>query len=76
MSRRSAKTIPESYSLKGKSIHCPHCGGDQFITGEAQLNTAFMTLIELDWIDKKATTLTCTNCGRIEWFAQAPDRGS
>lgn len=76
MIRRSGNPIQGKFVLKGKQIDCPHCTSAEFLVGEAQLNTALMTLIELDWIDKKATTLTCTSCGRIQWFAQAPERES
>jgi ribosomal protein S27E len=76
MSRKSRKPDPGSYSLGGKSVNCPHCGGSQFAPGKAQLNTAFATLIELDWIDKSAFILTCTSCGQIQWFAEEPARES
>jgi predicted nucleic-acid-binding Zn-ribbon protein len=62
------------YSLEGKPVHCPHCNSDQFESGEAQLNTAFATLIELDWINKSATILTCNSCGQIQWFGKQPSR--
>lgn len=74
MIRRSRKPDPGSYSLEGKLVHCPHCQGTQFIAGEAQLNTALATLIELDWMNKTATILTCTSCGRIQWFGVQPTR--
>ena len=47
MSRKSRKPDPGRYSLEGKPVHCPHCQGAQFTAGEAQLNTAFATLIDL-----------------------------
>jgi predicted nucleic-acid-binding Zn-ribbon protein len=72
MSRRSKNPDPGSFSLEGKSVQCPHCDGTQFIAGEAQLNTALMTLIELDWINKTASILTCTSCGQIQWFSVGP----
>ena len=74
MSRKSRKPDPGRYSLEGKQIGCPHCSGVEFIAGEAQLNTALMTLIELDWINKTATILTCTSCGQIQWFGKPPTR--
>jgi hypothetical protein len=42
--------------------------------GPAQLNTAGMTLLNLDWANRSATILACERCGRIEWFLQPPDR--
>jgi len=28
----------------------------------------------VDWADPTATILICGECGRVEWFAQEPDR--
>jgi len=74
MSRKSRDPNPGSFSLEGKPVECPHCNGAEFIAGQAQLNTAILTLIELDWIDKSATILTCTSCGQIQWFGKQPAR--
>lgn len=59
-----------------KSVNCPHCQGAQFGAGEAQLNSAFATLIELDWLNKTAAILSCTACGQIQWFGVQPTRSS
>ena len=74
MFRRSSVPEPGRYSLGSKTVNCPHCGGDQFNPGEAQLNTALATLIELDWTNKSAAILTCTSCGQIQWFSVGPTR--
>ena len=76
MFRKSKEAIPGEYSIAGKSIICPHCQSAQFIAGEAQLNTALATLIELDWINKSAAILTCTSCSQIQWFGNGPERDS
>jgi predicted nucleic-acid-binding Zn-ribbon protein len=60
------------YDAWGKRIVCPHCGGDDFAKSEAQLNTAAMTFFHLDWANKSATTLACTQCSRIQWFMEEP----
>ncbi len=65
---------PGEYAIEGKGVVCFHCGQREFAQGRAQLNTSFMSLLDLDWANKSAYTLTCTFCGRIEWFAQRPDR--
>ncbi len=65
---------PNGYELEGRRIVCPHCGHDQFAEGRAQLNTAGMTFLNLDWLNRSATTLACAECGRIEWFLQEPQR--
>jgi ribosomal protein S27E len=63
---------PERYSLAGVPIRCPHCGGDLFKAGEAQLNTALATLLELDWVNRSATVLICASCSQIQWFMEPP----
>jgi predicted nucleic-acid-binding Zn-ribbon protein len=65
---------PGEYSVVGETVQCPHCGGAQFEKGSAQLNTAGMTFLNLDWANKSATTLACTTCGRIQWFLREPQR--
>jgi len=65
---------PGLYRVEGQDVHCPHCGGQEFAEGSAQLNTAGMTFLDLDWANKSAHTLMCTNCSRIEWFGQRPER--
>jgi hypothetical protein len=32
-----------------------------------------MTFLNLDWANRTAATLTCTSCGRIEWFLADPE---
>ncbi len=65
---------PGSYRVKEKEVICSHCGYSEFTEGSAQLNTAGMTFIGLDWANKSAYTLLCSNCGHIEWFMQKPVR--
>ena len=63
----------ERYTVAGKDVTCPHCSRDRFVEGRAQLNTAGMTFFNLDWANRSAATLTCTSCGRIEWFLADPE---
>jgi predicted nucleic-acid-binding Zn-ribbon protein len=65
---------PGAFQLEGKTVTCPHCGNQEFAIGRAQLNTAGLTFLDLDWANKSAHTLLCTECGRIEWFAQRPEK--
>ena len=67
-------TKPCAYSIAGRPVRCPHCGSQAFAPGRALLNTAGRTFFNLDWTDPSATILVCGECGRIEWFAQEPDR--
>ncbi len=65
---------PGEYSAGGRAVTCPQCGAAGFAEGSAQLNTAGLTFLGLDWANKSATTLACTNCGRIQWFLKRPER--
>jgi uncharacterized protein len=63
----------ERYSVAGIAVACGHCKGDRFVEGSAMLNTAGLTFLNLDWANRSAATLTCTTCGRIEWFLADPE---
>lgn len=65
---------PGRFSAAGHPIICPHCKNSEFEEGSAQLNTAGLTFLGLDWLNKSATVLVCTNCGLIQWFGKAPDK--
>lgn len=65
---------PGRYSAGGVNVVCPHCKHYEFQESVAQLNTAGMTFFKLDWLNKSATTLTCTNCGLIQWYDKSPER--
>jgi len=62
------------YSLAGKPIRCHHCHGETFDSATALLNTAGMTLLNLDWANRSATTLVCQECGHVQWFLKTPDK--
>ena len=64
----------QHYRIAGKPVVCPHCEGQDFDLGSAQLNTAGMTLLNLDWANRSAHTLICVGCSRIEWFLEKPER--
>lgn len=63
----------ERFVVAGKAVACAHCGSDRFVEGRAQLNSAGMTFLNLDWANRSAATLACTSCGRIEWFLADPE---
>jgi len=63
----------ERYTVADIPVTCAHCKHDHFVEGRAQLNTAGMTFFNLDWANRSAATLTCTACGRIEWFLADPE---
>lgn len=68
MKSMSTSKEPKRYEVKGKEVVCPHCSDIRFYSGSAQLNTAGMSLMNLDWANKSAATLTCSHCGYILWF--------
>lgn len=65
---------PAHFHVADRPVKCPHCGNDTFTEGTALLNTVGMTFFELDWANRSASTLTCAQCGRIEWFRKQPKR--
>ena len=65
---------PARYLAGGRPVFCEHCHSDVFHEGEAQLNTAGVTFLQLDWANKCATTLMCNTCGRIHWYGIKPER--
>ena len=65
---------PGHYSAGGKNVVCRQCEGDTFAEGSALLNTAGMTFMNLDWANKSAVTLACTECGHVLWFMKRPNR--
>jgi len=60
--------------IKGKQLQCSHCGGVLFSTRDAQLNTSFMTLLGLDWLNTSADVFVCRRCGHLEWFLELKDQ--
>ena len=63
----------ERYVVASKTVSCAHCAHDHFVEGRALLSTAGLTFLNLDWANRSAATLTCTACGRIEWFLSDPE---
>ena len=77
--KRAAKayaeaTGPGAFAVAGRQVVCLHCQGTEFDAERAQLNTSGMTTLGLHALNQWAHTLGCTECGRIEWFATAPER--
>lgn len=58
----------DSYEAAGRQVECAHCGSVDFEQSTAQLNTAGLTFLGLDWANRNATILVCKECGHIEWF--------
>ncbi|MCE2903295.1 MAG: DNA-binding protein [Gemmatimonas sp.] len=63
----------DKFEVAGLPVRCAHCRGDLFVEGRAQLNTAGMSFLNLDWANRSAATLACVTCGRVEWFLADPE---
>ena len=66
----SKKKEAKQVSIKGKKLTCVVCKHDRFAHRKAQLNTAGMSLLDLDWLNKSANCYVCENCTYIHWFLE------
>jgi hypothetical protein len=57
------------YSTSWQEIRCTQCDGERFSSGHALLNTAGLTFVGLDWLNRQAILLVCDRCSAIQWFA-------
>ena len=57
-----------SIQIKGRPLQCKHCGRAEFAHRRAQLNTAFLELLDLSWLNKSADVYACRYCGLLHWF--------
>lgn len=55
-------------------IKCVQCGNPHFERGSAQLNTAVLTFLDLDWANRSAYLLSCKQCSHVMWFLQEPEK--
>ena len=60
----------EKLIINNRESACPLCGCTDFTQQQAQLNTAGMTLLGLDWANEEADCFVCRDCGHILWFKQ------
>jgi len=56
--------------ISGKELKCSACGHLEFRHRKAQLNTATMSILDLDWANKSAHCYVCDNCTKIKWFLE------
>lgn len=64
----SRKKEPVTFFVKDIQIICPVCKNEYFTQRTAQLNTALASFFRLDWTNKTARCLVCSNCTHILWF--------
>jgi hypothetical protein len=53
--------------VAGKKLVCTHCGGSKWVQRSGNVTTDFRVGM---WADG-ATLFVCTQCKRIEWFADS-----
>jgi len=58
----------ETIGVAGTKLECVICGNDHFWKRDAQLNTAGLTFLDLDWANASALCVVCDNCGYVHWF--------
>lgn len=73
-SSASKEEAAARYLVVGMEVTCPQCRNNLFRSRRAQLNTAAMSFLNLDWANPSATILICSQCGHISWFAAEPTR--
>jgi len=62
----------QRFKAAEKQVACAHCGGVDFTSQEILMNTRAATFFNLDWLNRTASVLICSQCGRLEWFNEAP----
>jgi ribosomal protein S27E len=69
-------TEAQNVEIGGVALRCDHCDNDGFIWRRAQLNTALMTLLDMDWLNESAQVYVCVACGRLHWFSESINSAS
>jgi hypothetical protein len=62
------KAEPKMMEVNGYQIKCVVCANEYFHAREGQLNTSAASFFNLDWANKSATCLVCSECTHIMWF--------
>ncbi len=69
----SEESKPHRFVASGRVIRCPHCKGELFLKSDTvQLDRNHLSRSE--WDNEQVSVLACAGCGRLEWFALAPER--
>ena len=59
---------PERVNVSTTPLECVVCGYDLFFTRKAQMQTAALAFMNLDWASPSCTCQICARCGYIHWF--------
>ena len=65
---------PARFQAAGIVLICQHCRGDLFRRRTALLNTATLSAMGIDWMDRSGAALVCESCGLIHRFLKEPQR--
>ena len=57
------------YKVAGEILRCTHCAFEGFKYSNVQLNTAFLSFLDLEWLNESARVFNCQKCGKLEWFS-------
>ncbi len=62
------KKDPKEIEVQGKKLFCGHCNNTFFYHKRVLLNTSLMSLFSMDWLNRSASTFTCSHCYKMHWF--------
>jgi len=60
--------IVKDVKIHDTILKCPICHNNEFQTRYSLMNTAGMSFMDLDWLNKESQNFICTKCGYIFWF--------
>ena len=61
---------PVTVEVLDRTLQCVVCQHGEFHKRSAQLNTAGLTFLDLDWANRSADLYVCARCGYIHWFVR------
>lgn len=67
----NAKEVGEQYVVANIPVICPHCKGTRFYESNALLDDRAGSTLGIEAFGNCATTLTCTYCGQVMWYANS-----
>ena len=68
MSLTSLKTDATPVEVDGQKLKCLMCGHETFHKRRSHIDTALVTSMNPEWLDRQAYCLLCDRCGFIHWF--------
>ena len=68
MSLTSLKTDATPVELNGHRLKCLMCSAEMFHRRRSHVDTAMVTTMNPEWVDRQVQCLVCDDCGFIHWF--------